>query len=160
MASSVQGVAELVGRCKALPDKIRKQGLRKAMTAGARPIVTATKNSVSTILTGLLKQSIGSVVLQAKDPARGYIALIGERRLKGVKKKGIQNLRWVGKKVKKKLQEHGIQVAYPARYAHLIEKGTKRARARPFALPGLQRGSAQAQAAIQESLTTFIEAVK
>lgn len=149
----VVGIPELMRKLKTLPDKLRKQGGRKAMVAAAKPIVKATKANVSVERTGLLKQSIGSVTLLMKTG--DYGSFIGARRMKGVKKKGMP--KWVGKKVRKRMASADIQLAYPARYEHLIEKGTKHMRAHPFLAPGLAQAIPQSIEATRMVLKEFIE---
>ncbi len=159
MASMVLGVPELVAKMHELPDKLRNQGTRKAMAAATRPIVQTTKALVP-VRTGLLRQSIASKILKGKTG--DYIGLIGARRFKATKKHPKNRFK-VTKTVQRRAAKLHINVSggdgsvSPSRYAHLVELGTKRSRAEPFLLPGLERAAAQAEQAIQDVLTQFIE---
>ncbi len=171
MPVQVLGVGELVGRMKALPDKLRNQGMQRAMKQAARPIVQATK-SLAPLRTGLLRQSIASVVVKSKD---SYSALIGMRRSAATKKRKAQFK--ASKIVTAAAGWMGIELGSPSRYAHLVEFGhnivpkrsnsqraskaphrgaSGRVAARPFMRPGLQAGEQNAQWAIVRELKTFL----
>lgn len=166
MPVQVQGVAELVGRMKSLPDKLRNKGMRSAMKAAARPIVQATK-SMAPVQTGLLRQSVASVVVKSKD---SYSALIGMRHTVGSSKKGrgFRPSKKVIRAIKKTIASGGAsRSADPARYAHLVEfghnivtrsgKGGGRVAAKPFMRPGLQSAASSAEQILARELGAFLE---
>ncbi len=177
MPMQVLGVGELVGRMKALPDKLRNKGMRTAMKQAARPIVQATK-AMAPVQTGLLRQSIASVVVKSKD---GFSALIGMRHIAGSKAKGGGKF----KPTKTVLRTiAGGRAGDPARYAHLVEfghnivprgqkvgrkerkgktaielgvsRGFGRVAARPFMRPGLASGAQAAEQALAQELKQFL----
>ncbi len=163
MPIQVLGVGELVGRMKALPDKLRNKGMRTAMKQAARPIVQATK-ALAAVRTGLLRQSIASVVVKSKD---SYSALIGMRHIAGSKAKGRGKFKPT-KTILRTIASSGERAGDPARYAHLVEfghnivhKGGKggggRVAARPFMRPGLAAGASQAEQQLASNLKQFLE---
>ncbi len=163
MPVQVLGVGELVGRMKALPDKLRKKGLRRAMKQCARPIVNATK-ALAPVRTGLLRQSIASVVVKSRDG--GASALIGMRRSLATKRRKAQFK--PSKKITKTAGLLGVELGSPSRYAHLVEfghnivhKGGKggggRVAAHPFLRPGLASGAPAAEQILANELRSFLE---
>ncbi len=123
MPVQVLGVGQLVTRMKALPDKLRDKGLRSAMKAAAKPIVQATK-ALAPVRTGLLRQSIASVVVKGRKD-RGWSALIGMRHMANARaatRRGARKFK-ATKTVLKRVAALGLENADPARYAHLVEFG-------------------------------------
>ncbi len=174
MPVQVLGVGELVTRMKALPDKLRNKGMRTAMKQAARPIVQATK-ALAPVQTGLLRQSIASVVVKSKD---SFSALIGMRHLQSAKRRGFKATKTVTRAIA------GGKAGDPARYAHLVEfghnivprgqkvgrkerkgktavelgvaRGFGRVAARPFMRPGLASGAQAAEQALAQELKQFL----
>ncbi len=181
MPVQVLGVGELVGRMKALPDKLRNKGMRTAMKQAARPIVQATK-AMAPVQTGLLRQSIASVVVKSKD---SFSALIGMRHVTGGKNKGFRPSKKVVRAIVARVAGGGSsREGDPARYAHLVEfghnivprgqkvgrkerkgktavelgvsRGFGRVAARPFMRPGLASGAQAAEQALAQELRQFL----
>ena len=99
--------------------------LRKAVTEASRIVKTAVKgNADATQRFGFLAKSIGVKVKTYKGVA---VAVVGPRS-KWSKTKGVY--------VKGK-HKGEAKMFKPSKYAHLIEKGTKRSQAHPFLKPAL-----------------------
>lgn len=108
----------------------------KAVKAGAKLVQRGAKGSVSR-RSGALKQSLG---IKSQKGTRGKtlaLAIIGAR-AKVVKV-------FKGKTIK------------PAKYAHLVEKGTKHSRARPFLRPALDSQRAAISRVMLETLAVEIQ---
>ncbi len=115
-------LSPLEGLKKSLVNKI----LRKAVTEASRTVRTAVKsNAEAAGRYGYLSKSIGIKVKIYKDIA---VAVVGPR-TKYVKTKGAY------KKGKKKGEP---KVYKPSKYAHFLEKGTTRSKAKPFLKPALE----------------------
>ena len=114
---------ELLGVFDKLGDKIGRRVMRKAVNAGANPIVKEARALVPR-RTGLLRKSIGKRVRTYKP--RTVIAIIGIR-------KGF-----------------ATPTANPRKYAHLVEFGTQRTRAKPFLRPAV-KSQAHAAFAVMRS---------
>lgn len=107
----------------------------KAVKAGAKLVQHAAKSSVAR-RSGALKQSLG---IKSQKGTRGKtlaLAVIGAR-AKVVKQ-------YKGKTIK------------PAKYSHLVEKGTKFARARPFLRPALDSQRAAISRVMLDTLAAEI----
>jgi HK97 gp10 family phage protein len=100
------GARELQALLAALPRGVAKRGLRAAVTAGATPITRAAKARAPR-KSGLLKKAIGRKVKTYKEAGVGAtaVAIVGARRdVRG---------------------EYRGRPRVPARYIHLVEKGTR-----------------------------------
>ncbi len=174
----VAGATELINRLKQLGPKLKNSVMRDVMKAAARPIVQATK-SLAPVQTGLLRQSIASVVVKSKD---SYSALIGMRHVSGRKGKGAK---FKPSKTVLRRIANLVTAGDPARYAHLVEFGHNivprgqrvgrkerkgktaielgvarsfgRVAARPFLRPGLTAGASGAEQAMIKELKDFID---
>lgn len=153
---AIYGVDELVRKINSLPDKLRDKGLRQAVSAGATPVVKATKAAMQTERTGLLRQSIMKIVLKSYKQHAGYVAMIGARRMTGIKKKGIEGMRFIGKKVRTRILAAGLTSVYPTRYLHLYEKGTSHSRAFTPLARGLAASKDQAFGIMRTKLTEWL----
>ncbi len=179
----VAGATELINRLKQLGPTLKNSVMRDVMKAAARPIVQATK-ALAPVQTGLLRQSIASVVVKSKD---SYSALIGMRHVSGRKRKGAKFK--PSKTVLRRIADFGT-AGDPARYAHLVEfghtivprgsaisskerrsfdkrgigaaqlgirHGYGRVGAKPFMRPGLAAGASGAEQAMIKELKEFID---
>lgn len=169
---------ELVRDLKGLSSKVERKGMRKAMTAGGKPILQATRALVP-VRTGLLRQSLANKIVRMKNGT--WAALTGARRLKATKKKPKRGFK-IRKGVLKAAAKLGIDVSElsPTRYAHLVEFGHASGRggavrglfrairrffgggsgkiaAKPFMRPGLRAGASASREAIRTTLKDFIE---
>ncbi len=126
--AEVTGLKELVKRLEALPVKIQKKTLRKAVTEGARLILRTAKTKVAVGETGLLKKSLGQKVGISRRAGSVY-AVIGPRTGYKKTKKGRTRT-----KLGDKLVAAGVK---PHFYAHFVEKGTRHSGAKPFMRPAL-----------------------
>jgi HK97 gp10 family phage protein len=132
----------LEGLKKSLVNKI----LRKAVNEAARTVRTAVKGNAQAVgRYGYLAKSIGIKVKIYKDIA---VAVVGPR-TKYQKNKGVY------KKGKKKGQPKLIK---PSKYAHFLEKGTKRSRAKPFLKPALDSSKDEYMTALAAAIERGIAA--
>lgn len=110
----------------------------KAVKAGAKLVQQRAKPSAPK-RTGALRQSIG---IKSQKGSRGKtlaLAVIGAR-----------------SKVAKTLRGKTVR---PAKYAHLVERGTRRSRANPFLKPALDSQKVQISRAILDALAAEIQRV-
>jgi HK97 gp10 family phage protein len=100
--------------------------LRKATSQAAKTVKDAVKGNAQIVKRyGFLSKAIGVKVKVYKDTA---VAVVGPRS-KWTKTKGVYT------RGKKKGEP---KVFRPSYYAHLVEKGSKRSKARPFLTPALE----------------------
>lgn len=124
------GMKALAIRLRKFPNAVQDRVLKNAIRTATKPIVQTAKGLVSNRY-GLLQRSIGATV---RVPRRGryagrLIARVGPRR--GFKATG--GVRTRGKFKGK------AKVFDPVKYAHLVEKGTRKDPARPFLRPAFDR---------------------
>jgi HK97 gp10 family phage protein len=135
--AEIEGVTQTLNAFALLGNRIRKKGVRRAVTKTSRSISKIAKSNAPRE-TGLLKKSIGQKV--KTYPSGNVVGIIGPRygfrRAVKVKisKRGKRSLR-LGKK-----GEEGKRYRNPVNYAHLVELGTKRSRAKPFLKPAREIG--------------------
>lgn len=108
---------QLLANLNAIPEKMKKKIMKPAMKKGASVIAKRAKKKVKR-RSGMLQRAIRYDATKEGDG----IAYVSTK-LEGTYK---------GKRVK------------PRRYAHLVEKGTKRSAAHPFMRPALNEGRAEA----------------
>jgi HK97 gp10 family phage protein len=136
------GEKELKKYLDELPDKIKKRALRKAVTAGATPIVKAAKRNAPKE-SGLLKKSMTKKIKTYKGTGGAVVAVIGSDR-------GVAGM-YDGKK------------RIPSNYIALVEyghAGPNPAPAHQFLRPAVDANKDRSVAAIQSKLKEAIEAEK
>lgn len=153
----LDGDLELANLLRELPGRVERKGLRAAVTAGAAPVVQATRRNVARD-TGLAKKSIGRKIKQYRQTA---VAVIGAKR----DVQAIVNTR------------RGKRKAVPANYLHLIEGGAKPhtevittkngaqqtihhpgAKAKPALRPAYEETKQAAREAMTQKLSQVVEA--
>ncbi|MBF0185464.1 MAG: HK97 gp10 family phage protein [Magnetococcales bacterium] len=140
----VQGLKEASDALKQLPAKIQQNVLRSAVYAGAAVIRNEAKqqaSAVTTTRTGTLKRAIA--IIRNKKRSTGPMQAV-----KVIVRRG-KKLRKVGKT--------GKNLSADAWYAHFIEFGTKKMRARPFMRPAFEAKKEESVAAIRDGLKKGIE---
>lgn len=117
----VEGAAELVQWMRKIPLKLKRKVLRDAVREALKPVRSAAK-AKAPIRWGYLKRSLG---LKVKTyPSGNVVGLTGPRsNFRVPDPRGGQTKSGKPKSIR------------PAWYAHLVEGGTKRARAKPFLGP-------------------------
>jgi len=121
---NVFGDVEVIRNLGRLKTSIERKVLRKAIAKGLKPIAAAAKRKAA-VRSGLLKRSIKSKVTRMVS---GKIFV--DPKVTGV--------------VDGKLSK-------PAKYAHLIEFGTRKAKAQPFMRPAMNEGRTRALAIIEQT---------
>ena len=129
------GSGRLVRKLQELGPRIEKKATRRAVREAGRPIVRAAKSKAPRE-TGLLRVSIGMAVRHYRG--FGSASVIGPRtNFKSKKREKLS-----GSKARRA----------PHKYAHLVEFGTVRSRARPFLRPAYDAGLRTAKRTIAEVL--------
>lgn len=121
------GVKELQRKLESFPKKLQRKMLRSAMTKAGRIVAATAKNYVP-VATGALRKSIKVTGLQGGRGA-GLSARAGGKSAP------------IGKRVRASMP-----------YAHIIEKGRKNQRARPFLAPALYNNAEKVRALIRDDV--------
>lgn len=146
--AKLEGAAAVLKRLEVLPEKVRKKVLRQAVAGAARTVAKTAKANVKAIKeTGMLGRSIGSKVKAYSRGSKSTVGIVGPR-------KGFREsvLRSRGKWKPAAPKPSGF--ADPTKYAHLVERGTKRSRAVWFLRDALTRN----ESAIVAKMAEIIEA--
>jgi len=130
------GFAELTKKLKDLKGRVAGSIQRKAITAGCREVQKLMKALARKGDTGALKQSIGTKVKIFRT-SRTAVGIVGPRTK-------FEKTKQLGK-----LKQRTI-FRRPSKYAHLVDRGTRRSRAFPFVNPSVQATKARAIAAMEE----------
>ena len=135
----VEGLAGVMATLDALDARLRGKTLRKAGRAAGQIIVKAAKaNARAADETGQLRKSIG-VKVRLYRTTGNLLVVVGPRT--GFKADRVRERnKWFRTTMK----------VNPVRYAHLVELGTGRSRARPFLAPALFETAAAVRAAVAE----------
>ncbi len=161
ISTKLDGIGQVVLNLQSVDKNVRKKLLRKAITKATQPVAKAAKRGARDVVnqvaandevgqamksSGLMAKSIGSKV--KTYPSGVVVGLVGPRsgfnRQVGVRKRGAK----IGQPIN----------VDPIFYAHLVEYGTRRSRAKPFMRPAWDQTKDQAQAAIVSVLTDGIAA--
>ena len=121
MYAQIIGDKQLLANLNALAPKVKKRIMKPAMRKGGQVIAKRAKLKVKK-RSGLLRKSI-----KAKSTKNGNGRIFVDPKVEGEYK---------GKKVK------------PSKYAHLVEFGTRTAKAHPFLRPALNEGKDDAFKAV------------
>ena len=141
MANSVEielfGVQKLVKKLERLPTGLQRKTLHIAFRSGGKIFAEAAKRRAAR-RTGLLAKSLGNIKTKTKQkgvvrykvhPKKGF------RRVLKQKRDGSIGVFGKKKKSAELSESKGSRIANPQAYAHLVELGTKHARAHPFMKP-------------------------
>ena len=143
----IRGLKELQKTLAMLPKGVATRAYRAALSAGARIIAKAAKSKVKKGKTGLLKKSIGMKYIRPRGN-RAPVSIIGPRRgFKGEPKVVTD----------RKTGQQKTITPDPARYGHLVEKGTRHSAAQPFLRPALDQSESAVFAAMAEKVSKAID---
>jgi hypothetical protein len=118
-----------------------KKAMRSTVTSIVRKVAAQAKTGIAK-RTGLLSKSMGSVVRTYKNettvgiagPRRGFKVSVSKSEGAG-KRSGLVGTTAAGKKIKLKAGAKAGTTLDSTRYAHLVERGTRYAKGRPFLGP-------------------------
>lgn len=161
---AVVGLEQIQSKLTRVSDNVRKKYLRRALYAGAVVIRDEARREVPVRYGALKKQIVAKS--SAPDPrAKEVVASVGVARgkfrvsSKVVKKKLAGGL--IESKTKYSLKRiekgKGDDVVSPRRYAHLVELGTKRTRAKPFLRPAAEGKKAEVVRAASDSIAKSVK---
>jgi HK97 gp10 family phage protein len=128
--AKIRFVSDPVKVADNLKTSLKKRGMKRAVKQAVQPVLAAVKSEAQTVQRyGFLQKSIGLKVVAYPNGAAG---IVGPRSKSSYTK---------GSYTRGKRKGEGRKFQ-PSKYAHLVEKGTKRSRARPFLQPALDRTKA------------------
>lgn len=127
-----------------LAEKIERQAMRESITKASRPIVREAKNRLKPYKdTGLLAKSIKRRVRTYKSSKMVLIAIGPDRNVVGSAE-----------------SESGqTRTRRPVRYAHLVEFGTRRTRARPFMRPSFDTKKGESELIYRREMKPAIQRI-
>lgn len=135
ISATVKGIKQAEISLQALADKIERGAIRQALNKAATPILREARHLVPTD-SKALKKSLGKRVVT--NVRRGTVQVkIGPRKGKAI--------------------EHRGRRRNPIRYAHLVEFGSSRNRARPYLRPAHDAKSAEAKQIYKDNIKEAIE---
>lgn len=133
----IEGVAEVLKALDGVDAKLRKKGVRAAVSKGGQVILSRARKTAPK-QTGLLKKSLGKKVKVYRHSGNA-VAVVGPRT-------GFRGV----------VTRDGRQVTGdPTKYAHLVELGTVRAKAKPFLRPAIE----QQKKAILDAMASAVRKV-
>jgi len=156
--SVVVGWEDVVKRLKALPERLRKKALKRAMSAGARVVRDQARANVP-VRTGSLKRKI--VVISKRGEAGTVRAAVGIAKGKfyvrdtGQLDKKVRAGRTY--RVKIKGQAARLVKVHPRRYAHLVEFGSKNNPPAAFMRNAARAKAPAVFAAVEKSVRASLE---
>lgn len=173
----IKGVESLIRRFDELGVGI-VQPMREASTLASKIIAQAARENIKdrpadgrkrrTDPTGTLRRSIGfRVVTYKRNPT--VVGIIGTRRgVKGyaratrfatrtVRRPRARTTEDIILRAIEGRRQKGKTLRVASRYAHLVEKGTRRSAARPFLRPALDRARGAVSVAIRSTLRSWLE---
>jgi HK97 gp10 family phage protein len=143
--SSVTGVEEAIRALQDVDKKLRKKLLRKAVNEASKIVLRAAKG-YAPVKTRLLRRSLGRKV-KVYSGTGAVVAWVGPRM-------GFRET--VGTRTRGKRKGDPV-FANPVKYAHLVERGTKRSRAIPFLGPAGESTQDAARDAMRKILIEGLE---
>lgn len=126
MEARIQFTIDPLKEAEKLSKGLRNKAIRIAMNKAAGKVKSAVQSNAPVRL-GILQKSIRIKVKQYRA-GNVWVAVVGARSEK--KRKG---------KYKRGPKKGQPKIHNPARYGHLVERGTKRSKARPFLKPALKQ---------------------
>jgi len=160
------GDAQIIRKIKKIQNSMKKRILRKAISKGLKPIVSIAKRRAPKGKTGLLSKSIKSKVTKKSngkvfvDPrvigVKSQATGGGWSKVKVVAERGA-NRTYAAVKTAIQSQNPDALIKKPAKYAHLVEFGTRRAPAKPFLRPAMTAGRASALLEIEKTVKTELK---
>jgi HK97 gp10 family phage protein len=118
---SVTGIRELTAAVQEFGDKVKRKAMRQATRAACKVVLASARQKVR-VRTKLLRKSLGVKIKSYRNDGN-IVGMVGPR-------VGFKTATGVGKNGK-------VIYENPTQIAHLVEKGTNRAKAYPFLRPAL-----------------------
>ena len=167
MAASVEvkGIDQLKRALSALPEKLRKKVMVKALRAGARVVLAEARSLVPVLkapapyrTAGLLKKRL-TVRTSKEARQQGNVGVfVNVRPADGAKYKSLGKVGGVRIRLKKKDSKRGAKSPLDPYYWRFVEFGTKKMTARPFLQPAAGKLD-QALSAFEREAIPAIEAL-
>lgn len=161
---NIFGDVQIIGVLGRMSNKIQRKVVRAAIKDGLVPIVEEAKKRVP-VDHGHLKRAIKSKVTKMVsgkvyvDPKYIAVRRTGEQEYYQVKLVGRNSdkLPTTYKKLREAALAKGLEMIQPARYAGLVEFGTKHAKAHPFMRPARDYAKAEAMNRIENRIIVEME---
>ena len=161
---NIFGDVQIIGVLGRMSNKIQRKVVRAAIRDGLVPIVEEAKKRVP-VDHGHLKRAIKSTVTKMVsgkvyvDPKYVAVRKSGEKGYYQVKLVGRNSdkLPTTYKKLREAALAKGLEMIQPARYAGLVEFGTKHAKAHPFMRPARDYAKAEAMNRIEKRIIVEME---
>ncbi len=142
----VNGIDDLKRALAALPDKLRRKVLVKALKAGAK-VVRDTARQLAPELAvpnpyrtkGLLKKQLSVRTSKEAKSAGNVGVFVNIRPAAGAKFKNLGRVGSIRLRIKKKESQRGAKSKVDPYYWRFVEFGTKKMTARPFLRPAADR---------------------
>lgn len=149
----LRGMADVLRRLQELGRTKAGRILRRALDAATKPILAAARQLVP-VESGALRKSLGRRVKTYRGS--GVVAvIIGPRR--GQKREVERTPKGRLRVVPRKRATGAGGYRNPTRYAHLVERGSRRSKAEPFLAPAMSRCRSQAEATLRRLIIEGIE---
>lgn len=157
---NIFGDVQLIKNLERVKTAVQRKMMKKAIDKGVKIVAKIAKSKAPKGKTGLLKKSIKSRVTKMVsgkvyvDPKVFAVknSLTGGAFKRVVLKGKGRKMNWT--QIKEKISSQGGDTEYkrPAKYAHLVEFGTKRTQAKPFMRPALQQSRASVLKQIENEI--------
>ena len=160
----VRGLRKLDKKLNKLGKSVTKGMLSKAVTQGLKPVKDEVKRMARGVKdTGTLARSI--TVKKVKSRKGTSVGIVGAWNKKYTIKRKARTRRirdatsgkYGSEKIKAKDRTAKEEIKNPAKYAHLVELGTKRSRAKPIFKPAIRATKRQAERAMIRVLKTEVQ---
>jgi HK97 gp10 family phage protein len=160
---NVFGDVQVIQNIERLKNGIQRKVLKKAIAKALKPIAAKAKQKVSKD-TGLLASAIKTKVTRMIS-GKVYV---DPNVIQATKDGETRNVKFSGKAKKgqgKKAffafaKRNGYELKIPAKYAHLVEFGTRKAKAKPFMRPARDESRNEALKEIENECRNGIEKLK
>ena len=162
---TVNGIDELKKALAALPGKLRRRVLVKALRAGAKVVLAEARANVPVLAVenpyrtkGLLKKRLTVRTSKESRQAGNVGVFVNVRPAAGAKFRNVGKIAGVRFRVKRKESERGAKSKLDPYYWRFVEFGTKKMTARPFLRPAAEK-LPEALAAFEREAVPAIEAL-
>ena len=137
MSFKVEGLNELMNALKAYPQNLKRKAVGPALKEITRRIRNDARAHAPKDTSELAKHIIDA---SSKSPSPAIIKrAIFVRKIRKVSRKSYERMRLKGKRVYLAGYSSTGRAKISAFYAHMVEYGTKKMKARPFMRPAVQR---------------------
>jgi len=152
---NIFGDVQIIQGLERLKTTGQRKIVRRAIAAGIKPIAAAAKanapkkkghlaaaikSKVTKMVSGKVYVDPNYVIAKTQDGESFKVKMYGQSKLKSKGKQAFLNY----------AKRNNMELIRPAKYAHLVEFGTKNAAPHPFMRPALQQGRSSALAAIEQ----------